>query len=182
VNVNPATSTINVWTYKEGLLSKVAHDLCILATGVRAPATVEGARVKVEVAVPTRGLRVQGQVKDAQVIPLRDKDHKEIEGNIVGADVLDAGKYPEVKFTGEAPLPTAPGDVQVDGALTIRGATQRLPITCRFEAKNDKWVVTGEVRLRQTAFQIKPYSALFGTLKVQDEVKVTWRFEYPRVG
>jgi hypothetical protein len=32
--------------------------------------------------------------------------------------------------------------------------------------------LTGEATVKQTAFGIKPYSALFGTLKVADEVRI----------
>ena len=34
--------------------------------------------------------------------------------------------------------------------------------------------VDGHVRFLQSTWGVKPYSALFGTLRVKDEVRVTW--------
>lgn len=173
-------STLTVWTYKEGLLSKVAHDLCIRATEWRAPATLEAGRAAVEVVVPVGGLRVQGQVKDGQVIALRDKDHREIEGNLVGRDVLDAARFPEVRFTGGVDLPKGGGRARVEGQLTLHGSTRPLALEVEVRELADRWVVTGDVRLRQTTFGVKPYSALLGALRVQDELRVSWEVAYPR--
>jgi hypothetical protein len=176
--LEPTAATLTVWTEKEGLLSKVAHDLSILATELRAALSLDGARATVEVVVPVRGLRVQGQVKDGRVTPLSDKDHREIDATLQGKDVLDAARHPEVRYAGELARPGASGDVQVAGRLTLRGRTEPLPLVARIEVAPDRWVVTGEVRLRQTAWGLKPYSALLGALKVKDEVRVTWRLEY----
>lgn len=173
-------STLNVWTYKEGLLSKVAHDLCLRATEWRAPATLEGGRIAVEVVVPVGGLRVQGQVKDGQVTPLKDKDQRDIEANLVGRDVLDAARFPEVRFTGGVDVPAGGGDARVDGQLTVHGSTQPVTLQVAVREAADRWVVSGEVRFRQTTFGVKPYSAMFGTLKVQDELRVSWELAYPR--
>jgi polyisoprenoid-binding protein YceI len=41
-----------------------------------------------------------------------------------------------------------------------------------FELTSRDGGLTGEATVKQTAFGIKPYSALFGTLKVADEVRV----------
>lgn len=174
-------STLTVWTYKDGLLAKMAHDLCIRATRLRADLAVEGRRFTVDVAVPVRGLRVQGQVKDGRVISLGESDHEKIEGNLASRDVLDADRHPEVRFTGEGQLPEGgAGRVRVEGRLTIRGSARPLALDCDLRGSGDRWVVTGEVRLRQTDFGMTPYTALFGALKVQDEVRVSWELAYQR--
>ena len=54
-----------------------------------------------------------------------------------------------------------------DGALTLNGVTR--PIEYRFEGSE------GRAELKQTDFKLKPYSALFGTLKVADVVEVKVR-------
>ncbi|MBE2320635.1 YceI family protein [Solirubrobacter sp. CPCC 204708] len=54
-----------------------------------------------------------------------------------------------------------------DGALTLNGVTRPIDVT---------WDGTeGRARVKQTDFKIKPYSALFGTLRVADEVEVRVR-------
>lgn len=171
-----SASSLRVWTYKEGLLSKVAHDLCLEATSFQAPVTLDGRRFTVEVTVPVRGLRVLGQAKAGLVSPLSDKDHREIESNLTGKHVLDADRAPDVRFTGQGDL----DQKRVEGRLTLRGSTQPLSAPLVVREEDGKLIVEGEVRFKQTTFGIKPYSALLGALKVQDEVRVTWSVAYPK--
>ncbi len=169
--LDPAGSTLTVWSYKAGLLSSVAHDLAIDATGWRATATEAG---ELEVVVPVAGLRVRGQVKGGQVTPLRQKDHEEIEGNLRSKAVLDAARVPEVRWTGRCALPPSDGPVRAEGQLALAGRTRPLPLEARVRREPRGLRVEGEVRLRQSDWGITPYSALLGALKVQDEVKVSW--------
>lgn len=171
-----AASSISLFTFKEGLLSSVAHDLRFDATGWRAPLVRDGERLSVEVVVPVRGLRVKGQVTGGQVVPLRDKDHAEIEANLQGKHVLDAARHPDIRFTGQAMF--AEGPVTVDGTLHLAGQARPLRVTATARREGDELRVEGEVRLRQTAWGVKPYSALLGALRVQDEVRVTWSLRY----
>ena len=61
------------------------------------------------------------------------------------------------------------------GGLSVRGAArperQAGPVTFDL-AIGDDGRVTGSAKVKQTAFGMKPYSALFGALKVADEVTV----------
>jgi len=54
-----------------------------------------------------------------------------------------------------------------DGQLTLNGVTK--PLAYTFEDGE------GRAEIKQTDFKIKPYSALFGTLKVADVVEVKVR-------
>jgi hypothetical protein len=54
-----------------------------------------------------------------------------------------------------------------DGQLTLNGVSR--PITYSFDGTE------GRAEIKQTDFKIKPYSALFGTLKVADVVEVKVR-------
>jgi hypothetical protein len=54
-----------------------------------------------------------------------------------------------------------------DGALTLNGQTHPLAVTAT--------AAGGQATIRQTDWGMKPYSALFGTLKVADEVTVEAR-------
>ena len=60
------------------------------------------------------------------------------------------------------------------GGLTVAGELQlcgrRAPLTFALAIADGR--LTGGATVKQTAFEIKPYSALFGTLKVADEVQV----------
>ena len=58
--------------------------------------------------------------------------------------------------------------MRVTGELELAG--RRAPIT--FELSLNGEQLSGSAIVRQTDFGMKPYSALFGTLKVLDEVQV----------
>jgi polyisoprenoid-binding protein YceI len=58
--------------------------------------------------------------------------------------------------------------VDVAGELELAG--RRRPLA--FSLTKRSGAVTGSARIRQTDWGMKPYSALFGTLKVADEVEV----------
>jgi polyisoprenoid-binding protein YceI len=58
--------------------------------------------------------------------------------------------------------------LSVTGELELGG--QRGPVA--FELTERDGRLTGEATVKQTTFGIKPYSALFGALKVADEVRV----------
>ena len=171
-------SKLTLWTYREGLLSRVAHDLSIQATEFLAPLTVEGDRVRVDVRVNVRDLKVQGQVKDGEVRPLSDSDHAEIEKNLT-TKVLDASRHPELSYRGEG---RREGDrARLQGELTLRGTSRPLALEGTLEDDEQGFRITGAVRFRQTDWGIKPYSALMGALKVKDELRVSWDLRYPSV-
>jgi hypothetical protein len=60
------------------------------------------------------------------------------------------------------------GHYQVDGELTLAGASR--PLT--FDLRVDDGAVHAAATVTQTRFGMKPFSALFGTLKVLDDVEV----------
>ena len=57
---------------------------------------------------------------------------------------------------------------RVDGELTLAGKTQPLS----FDLVVDNDAVSARATVSQTRWGMKPFSALFGTLKVLDEVEV----------
>lgn len=156
-----------VFTFKEGLLSKVAHDLKIRVTSFEL--SVEEGSVK-GTFDPT-SLRVVCARKDGRDDPsaLSESDKAKIEENI-RKDVLETKRHGTITFvSSEVALE---GDrATVKGELTLHGVTR--PITAQVTREGDSW--TTEVPLRQPDFGIKPFSAMLGTLKVQPEVRVRLR-------
>jgi len=159
-----------VFTFKEGLLSKMAHDLKIRATGFRID--VDDESKAIHATVDARSLSVVCSMKDGkEADALSDKDKGEIEKNIV-KDVLHASKFPEITFTSRAVKPTDDG-YELTGVLALHGKEQ--PITTTATRDGDRLVV--EISIHQPDFGIKPFSAVLGTLKVKPDV--TLRLSVP---
>lgn len=167
VRFDPSTAEVLVLTYKEGLLSPVAHDLKIQVT--RFTIDLADDFMSVESTFDATSLRVVTAMKDGRENPgaLSDRDRRTIEGNIVD-EVLEAKKYPEIRYASGS-IARREDRALIAGTLTMHG-TSRL---CTVEAllNNGTWFT--RARLHQPDWGIKPYSAMLGTLRIQPEVTVT---------
>jgi polyisoprenoid-binding protein YceI len=163
-----------VLTYKEGLLSAIAHDLEIRVT--RFDVDVGADPLTVEATFDASSLRVVGAVRDGAVQPgtLGESDKQKIEHNIL-ADVLHPSEHPGIRFTSTAITPEGDG-YRVEGTLTLHGRARPISFTARPEGDR----LVAEVRLHQPDFGIKPYSAMLGALKIKSDVTV--RCALPRAG
>ena len=65
------------------------------------------------------------------------------------------------------------GGFRVTGTLALVGVERRVDFRIRKEGST----FVSDIRLLQTDFRIKPYSAMLGTLKIKPEVEV--RVEVP---
>lgn len=159
-HLDPSSAEVLVFTFKEGLLSAVAHDLKLRVT--KFGVDVDGDRVTAEFD-PT-SLRVVNAMKDGKDDPgaLPGFAHAEIEKNIVN-DVLEPKRHPAIRFE-----TTAITDAQVTGRLTLHGQTKSLTGTRRDEGGRK----VAEFRFDQRDFGIKPFSAMLGTLKIKPEIVV----------
>jgi polyisoprenoid-binding protein YceI len=165
------TAECTVFTYKEGLLSPIAHDLKIAVTRFTVTVTPDGdSAFALQAEFDASSPRVRTAMRDGLEAPqlLSESDRRKIEHNIV-SEVLAAASYPKIGFTGlvrrgeeaHAPLP-------IVGKLTLHGRTRELVTSARQVA--DRFVA--EVTLHQPDYGIKPYSALLGTLRIRPDLTV----------
>ncbi len=157
-----------VFTYKEGLLSAVAHDLKLTVTAFSIELADDLSRV--EATFDARSLRVVCTMHDGRPgSPPGDRDRASIEASVAG-DVLAARKFPQIRFVSTR-VQREGEHATVDGALTLHGRTRN--VTARAEHTAGEWVA--RVRLQQEDFGIRPYSAMLGTLRVRGELDVEVR-------
>ncbi|MFG1942199.1 YceI family protein [Nonomuraea sp. NPDC048826] len=165
--LGPETGRLLVETRRTGLGAKAGHDLTIEATRWRGEAVVDlgdpgASRVSVEVdAGSLRVVSGTGGVK-----PLTDADRADIERNIRDK-VLHAGRSPVIAFRSGQVTGTRES-FQVEGELTLAGVTRPLTLACVHDGER----VRGSATITQTRWGIKPYSAFFGALKLDDDVEV----------
>ena len=161
-----------VFTFKEGLLSKVAHDLMLRVRNFRIDLDPEGLAVSAR--FDACSVEAVCAMRDGKEAPglLADKDLRDIEGRMA-KDVLRPAQHPEIRFRSTSAEPADEGYL-VQGVLSLRGRQRRI----RFHARPEGDLLVAEARVDQPTFGIKPYSALLGALKVKPVVRV--RFELPR--
>ncbi len=157
-----------VFTFKEGLLSAVAHDLKIRVTSFAV--RVDEATNAIEATFDPRSLRVVGAMKDGADArgALSESDRHKIEENILD-DVLHVKKHPEIRFVSTSVEEDEGGTgYRVRGKLTLCGQTHEVAFVSRSDGEGQ----VAEVKLHQPTWGIKPYSAMLGTLKIQPDVMV----------
>lgn len=155
----------HVLTFKEGVLSAVAHDLKIR---VGQCSITIGEDESIEATFDPKSLSVVCARKDGRDAPgtLSGGDKKKIESNIQ-KDVLHSKKHPEIRFVSTSV--TRDGDrATITGDLTLHGKTKS--ITATATKKGERWET--EVSIHQPDYGIKPYSAMLGALKVQSTLRV----------
>lgn len=153
-----AAAKIEVYTFKDGLLARLAHDLRLTLRRfeLRREGEVVTGRfwpgsLVVDGAMGKHGL-------DASALSVDNA--RTIAGTI--GEVLQVGRFPEVKLAGKV---TAE---RLVGALTLVG--RELPIEATLTTSAGE--VRAEVVLVPSRWGIAPYKALAGAIKLQDRVVV----------
>jgi polyisoprenoid-binding protein YceI len=162
----PENATLSVHTRRGGAAAKAGHDLVIEVTSWRAALEVseDAQATSVELEADATSLRVRKGTGGMQA--LGDDDKANIEQTI-DDEVL---KRRDIVFRSTGAQGAAePDRISVEGDLTLVGTTR--PIAFEL-AVGDDGTLRATAVVTQTRWGMKPYSALFGALKVLDDVEV----------
>jgi len=165
LRIGPACGHVSIRTRREGLAAKVGHDLAIDVTswsGDVARDPSDPATTTLAVTVDLTSLSVREGTGGA--LPLTDRDRKEI--NETMHRIL--GGSPTATFVASRVVASGVGG-SIDGTLTLHGIERPLRLDV---VGVDAERYRGTATVTQSAFGIKPYSGMFGTLKVRDDVQV----------
>jgi polyisoprenoid-binding protein YceI len=158
---SPDDATLTVRTGKGGAAAVAGHNLLIKVTAWSATLTLDGAPA-LELTADSRSFKILEGTGGIQTLGEDDKSNIE---QTINDEVLKGGEI-EFRSTNVEP---ANGRLTVNGELNLLGETR--PLTFELVVADDGHL-SGEATFKQTDWGIKPYSALFGTLKVADELKV----------
>ena len=158
--LGPDDGALTVRTGRSGAAAKAGHDLVIDVTSWKATLQV-GDDTSIELTADPTSLRVREGKGGMQA--LGDDDMANIEKTI-DDEVLEGQT---IAFHSTV-VRAAEGAFAVEGELTLGDTTR--PIAFDVAIDGDRISATAVVT--QTDFGIKPYSTLFGALKVADDVEV----------
>ena len=172
--LDPGLSRFTAKAFATGLLASMGHNPSFAIRQFAGEAKF-GAdapdQSTVRVVAQTESLELSDQVSD--------KDRREIE-RTTRTDVLDASRFPEIVFEASSPSLSKGGEgfywANITGKLTIRGVTQPQQVSAQVSINDSQLRANGEFTVRQSSFGIKPVSVAGGTLKIKDDVKVTFDF------
>ncbi len=161
MELDAKSCVVCVFTFKDGLLGKLGHDLVFDVD--RLSAQIEGNQVRVE--IEGASLRVRGAMEHGRVQAVSDRDRADIEGN--ARKVLDVGKHPTIHFEGVRE------DDRVRGALTLHGVRRELAFAVTTEGP----LLAASIPIHQPDFGIAPFKAALGALRLKPDVRVEVRID-----
>jgi polyisoprenoid-binding protein YceI len=163
--LGPSSATLTVHTRRGGAAARAGHDLVIEVTSWEA--TLEAGEdpeaTTADLTADPTSLRVREGTGGMQALGEDDKANIEqtIDDEVLGRR--------EIAFRSRTVRPGPDGRLAVEGELTLAGETR--PIAFELAAGDDGSLRATAV-VTQTEWGMKPYSALFGALKVRDDVEV----------
>ncbi|MSP61885.1 MAG: YceI family protein [Myxococcales bacterium] len=164
--MGPPAAECLVFTFKEGLLSPIAHDLK-LAVG-RFSIAIDAAALSVTARFDASSLRVVSALHGGAEAPgaLSPRDRATIEEHLRD-EVLEARRHPEIAFRSTA-VTAVPGGFHITGLLALHGRERPLAVVAHRRGDH----LVAEIALHQPDFGIQPYRAMLGTLRIRPDVRV----------
>ncbi len=158
-----------IFTLKDGVMQRLAHDIK-LRVG-KFSIVVEGEQA-VRASFDASSVATVCYRKDGADDPSASDSDKATIDQIVHKEILEVAKHPEITFASSKITKTDAG-YTIDGTVTIKGKSKALVVAVKREGAK----LVGETSFDQRDFDIKPYSAMLGTLRIQPHLKV--RVEVP---
>jgi hypothetical protein len=166
MKLDSTRSKIAVYTFAEGLLSRLAHDLEIAANDASGEAQGDTCTLH----IPVRALAVVGAVKRGQVDRgvLSASDRESIERQIQGEVLRGA----EITARGTREGGTA--------RIAVTAPTGRAEVTCPIDVSTSEREARarGEVELSLRALGIAPVKGPMGAFRLADRVRVTFELTF----
>jgi polyisoprenoid-binding protein YceI len=170
--LGPEDGTLAVRTKRTGAAAKAGHNLLLHVTAWEARLVIStgAAGSSLELDVDSSSLRVREGTGGMQA--LGDDDKANI-NQTIDDEVL---KRQDITFRSTAMEPAGDGGFTVQGDLTLRGTTRPLAFAVAVDGDD---ALSATAVVKQSSWGMKPYSTLFGALKVVDEVEVAIEVHLP---
>jgi len=172
--IGPSNGKLIIKSYKDGMGAKLAHDLILTPASWNGTVDIDvdnPAASRASLAIDARSIQIVEAV--GGVKSLSDKDRKDIDKNI-NEKVLQTAKFPQLTFESTSVSGSAPNFV-VAGNMTITGTTRPVNVDLNVDGSQ----VTAKAKISQKDFGIKPFSAMFGAIKLRDDVDFELSVELP---
>lgn len=172
--VDPARSTVSIRVGRAGLFKFAGHEHLVLARAFRGAIQAEPVdlgRSSVRLTFDAGALAVSTRDEPAGDAP-------KVQARMLGPDVLDVARFPEVAFRSTAvegrPAGAGGYHLRVTGELGIHGATRSVVVPVEVALSGATLTASGRFELRQTDYGMQPVSVA-GVVKVKDALVVEFR-------
>lgn len=171
--VDVKRSRFTIRAFAIGMLSAFAHSPTIAVRDLQgevkvAPGLLEDSSVRVVISASL--LTVTDDIND--------KDRREIERRMQ-EEVLETNSYPDIVY--ECPrissvqkLAEGLYMVSLNGELSLHGVTRNQAVSARATLQDEVLKAAGEFSVLLSDYEIKPVSAAGGSIKLKDELKLSF--------
>jgi YceI-like domain len=161
-----AKGTIDVFTFKEGLLARAAHDLQLRFEQFQI--TLDGENVRAEFALTN--LKLVGPVEGGVVHPEQyDAGKRADVERAMNQEILHTEQNPSAVFTGRV-LPSGEG-FSADGALQLSGRS----VPLAFDVRKQGGEYRVDLEIQPSRWGIPQYKAMLGAIRLKDLVRIECR-------
>ena len=179
--IDPARTEVTLLVHRSGPLARLGHNHAIVS-GVERGAIWMGsspAQSGFEVRVPVDSFVVDDPVARAAASAdfpgaVPDDARAGTKTNMLRAEVLDAGHYPEVVVRAASATGTWENAV-VHATVHVKDLQRDLDVPVTLAVAGTTVTATGAFKVRQTDFGITPFSVAGGAIQVADVVDVQFR-------
>ena len=170
--IDPEKSTFTVRAFATGMLSAFGHSPTIAIPNFEGEILLDLEHIE------HSSLRLLIKAESLKVTDdLREKDRAEI-NRAMQEDVLESDAFPEIVYQSPSLSATKTGEGQywgtMNGDLMLHGVTRALSISMRISVHGDVLRTMGDFSIRQSDYEIRPVSAVGGTIKLKDELKFSF--------
>ncbi|HEV8316756.1 MAG TPA: YceI family protein [Vicinamibacterales bacterium] len=169
-------SEVRIHVRRGGLLSAAGHEHEVIAPAVTGKVRMDPQRIEqatIDLTFNASALKVSGKGEPPDDVP-------KVQETMLSENVLDVAKYPTIAFRSrQIAVENRAGNhvrLRVVGDLTLHGVSRQIESPVDVNLSADRLTATGTLAVSQTQFGIKPVSAGLGTVKVKDEVTVSYTF------
>ena len=171
-SIDAGMSRFTIKAFATGLLSGFGHDPTLVVRAFSGDAKFSADALddaSLQMSIRADSLTVGDDVSQ--------KDRQEIETRMK-SDVLETSRFPEIAFASSKISASKLGEgrynVAITGDLSMHGVTQSLTFNAQVVVNGATLRGFGDFSVRQTDYDIALVSVAGGTLKVKDEIKVTF--------
>jgi polyisoprenoid-binding protein YceI len=158
--IDTGHSRLTVHVGKEGLFSVFGHEHEISAPIAHGEVATSAPEF-VEFTVETARMIVQDPEES-------ESSRADVQKAMLGPQVLDTQKYPEIHFVSESVERKDDSHWRIHGKLALHGVTRQIIVETRLENGHYR----GKVLLKQTDYGITPIRVAGGTVNVKDEIEI----------
>jgi len=174
--VNAKESQIEIHLFKGGFLSSLGENHLINLTQFSGTADL-----------PEKGpwtAELTGRAASLTVTdPWGDpSERKEVQNTMLGPRQLDVKRYPLIELHSVSFDPTDHATTwNLEANVKLHGVTQKVQFSLKCHETADRLEIRGKKMFKLTDFNIQPYSAGFGAVKVKNAFEVTYNVILDRV-